>query len=86
MSADTNLLKALRAIQEADAALVTQDPKISEAVAQLRRARQALLAEMDERLAPPTGWDPIPEPTDLPNNTMVLPKCIADAIRREVEK
>ena len=75
MTTGTNLLKALHAIQEADAALVTQEPNVSEAVAQLRVARQALLAEMDERLA-----------EGMPPNSMVLPKFIADAIRREVEK
>jgi len=74
MSEDTNLLKALHAIQEADAALVTQEPRVSEAVAQLQVARRALHAEMNERLS-----------VDMPPNSMVLPKCIADAIRRGEE-
>jgi len=71
MTGETNLLKALHAIQEADAALVTQEPRIGDAVAHLRTARQAILAEMTERLV-----------VDMPPNSMVLPKCIADAIRR----
>jgi len=74
MSEDTNLLKALHAIQEADAALVTQEPRIGEAVAQLQVARRAVLAEMTGRLS-----------VDMPPNSMVLPKCIADAIRRGEE-
>jgi hypothetical protein len=47
----TNLLQAMHAIQEADTALLTQEPNVSMAVAQLRTARQALLTELNERLA-----------------------------------
>jgi len=49
MTGDTNLLKALHAIQEADAALVTQEPRIGDAVAHLREARQTILAEIRAR-------------------------------------
>jgi len=76
MTGDTNLLKALHSLQEADAALVTQEPRVSEAVGQLRVARRALMAELGL-------LDPVP---NLPKNTMLVPHEIASKIALHAKK